>query len=126
MRRAYADLEAAGLIVRRQGQGSFVADGVEQASAQRARAEAIEVLRAAVTPPDDGKRTRVALSEDCKCGKCQDTFDSVLFVLCFLFYLFMMSINVICYFNFFIIIMLLYCTVCLRLVVICFICFFIK
>ncbi len=49
VRRAYADLEAAGLIVRRQGQGSFVADGVEQASAQRARAEAIEVLRAAVT-----------------------------------------------------------------------------
>ena len=40
VRRAYADLEAAGLIVRRQGQGTFVAEGVEVASRERALAEA--------------------------------------------------------------------------------------
>ncbi len=48
VRRAYADLEIAGLIVRRQGQGTFVAESVEQASRQRARSEAVEVLTAAV------------------------------------------------------------------------------
>ena len=38
-RRAYADLEAAGLIVRRQGQGTFVAEDVKSASKRQARAE---------------------------------------------------------------------------------------
>ena len=49
VRRAYADLEQAGLIVRRQGHGTFVAESVEQVSADQARAEAEETLRAAVT-----------------------------------------------------------------------------
>jgi GntR family transcriptional regulator len=40
VRRSYADLEAAGLIVRRQGQGTFVAEDVESASRERALAEA--------------------------------------------------------------------------------------
>ncbi len=38
-RRAYADLEAAGLIVRRQGTGTFVADEIEAASREQAMAE---------------------------------------------------------------------------------------
>ncbi len=49
VRRAYADLEAAGLIVRRQGQGTFVASEVEDASRKRALAEARGQLEAAVT-----------------------------------------------------------------------------
>ena len=40
VRRSYADLEVAGLIVRRQGQGTFVADEVEAASRELALAEA--------------------------------------------------------------------------------------
>jgi len=40
VRRSYADLEAAGLIVRRQGQGTFVADEVETTSRDLALAEA--------------------------------------------------------------------------------------
>ncbi len=47
-RRAYADLEAAGLLVRRQGQGTFVAPGVAEASDAHSRAVATEVLRSAV------------------------------------------------------------------------------
>ncbi len=47
-RRAYADLEAAGLIERRQGQGTFVADGVAAASRAQGRAEARAVLAEAV------------------------------------------------------------------------------
>ncbi|MEM7244068.1 MAG: GntR family transcriptional regulator [Acidobacteriota bacterium] len=38
-RRAYAELEAEGLIVRRQGQGTFVREAVEQASRRQARRE---------------------------------------------------------------------------------------
>jgi GntR family transcriptional regulator len=48
VRRAYADLEAAGLIVRRQGQGTFVAAEVEGASRRQALAEARAHLEAAV------------------------------------------------------------------------------
>jgi len=49
VRRAYADLEAAGLIVRRQGQGTFVASEVEAASRERAVAQARAQLEAAVS-----------------------------------------------------------------------------
>jgi GntR family transcriptional regulator len=48
-RRAYSDLEAAGLIVRRQGQGTFVADDVRAATRERGLAEARDGLAAAVT-----------------------------------------------------------------------------
>jgi GntR family transcriptional regulator len=48
VRRAYADLEQAGLIVRRQGQGTFVADDVEAMSKRHARAQARAQLAAAV------------------------------------------------------------------------------
>jgi GntR family transcriptional regulator len=47
-RRAYADLEGAGLVVRRQGQGTFVADEVAEAAVQRTREEARELLAGAV------------------------------------------------------------------------------
>jgi GntR family transcriptional regulator len=40
VRRSYADLETAGLIVRRQGQGTFVGEGIETASRDLALAEA--------------------------------------------------------------------------------------
>jgi GntR family transcriptional regulator len=49
VRRAYADLEAAGLIVRRQGQGTFVASQVEGASRRQSLAEARHHLAAALT-----------------------------------------------------------------------------
>jgi GntR family transcriptional regulator len=49
VRRAYADLEQTGLIVRRQGHGTFVADEVESVSRQRALAEARAHLAAAIT-----------------------------------------------------------------------------
>jgi GntR family transcriptional regulator len=48
VRRAYADLEAAGLVIRRQGQGTFVADKVEQASQAQAQEQAYEGLERAV------------------------------------------------------------------------------
>jgi GntR family transcriptional regulator len=48
VRRAYADLEAAGLVVRRQGQGTFVAEDVAQASIQQALDQAREQLQRAV------------------------------------------------------------------------------
>jgi GntR family transcriptional regulator len=48
VRRAYADLDRDGLIVRRQGQGTFVAEGVAAASADRAKAEARDKLLQAV------------------------------------------------------------------------------
>ncbi len=44
VRRAYADLEAAGLILRRQGQGTFVAEDVKTTSRRRAIKEAGNVL----------------------------------------------------------------------------------
>ena len=48
VRRAYADLERAGLIVKRQGQGSFVADGVGASARRHALEEARSQLAAAV------------------------------------------------------------------------------
>lgn len=49
VRRAYAELEAAGLIVRKQGQGSFVAEQVQAVASDRARQEGRELLAQAVT-----------------------------------------------------------------------------
>jgi GntR family transcriptional regulator len=49
VRRSYADLEAAGLIVRRQGQGTFVAEGVETVSRAHALDEARTQLAGAVS-----------------------------------------------------------------------------
>ena len=48
VRRAYADLEAAGLIVRRQGQGTFVAADIEAASRRQALLEARAIVEAAL------------------------------------------------------------------------------
>jgi len=48
IRRAYADLEAAGLITRRQGQGTFVAEQVAVASREQVRAEARALMADAV------------------------------------------------------------------------------
>ncbi|MBN2057079.1 GntR family transcriptional regulator [bacterium] len=48
IRRSYADLEQAGLIVRRQGLGTFVAKEVEMASREKILAEARAVLAGAV------------------------------------------------------------------------------
>ena len=48
VRRAYADLETAGLIVRRQGQGTFVATDVGRAAARQARSDAETALKQAV------------------------------------------------------------------------------
>jgi GntR family transcriptional regulator len=49
VRRAYADLEAAGLLVRRQGQGTFVAEESETTSRRKqALAEARELVESAV------------------------------------------------------------------------------
>ncbi len=49
VRRVYADLEAAGLIVCRQGQGTFVAAEIETVSRKQALAEARTLLEVAVT-----------------------------------------------------------------------------
>lgn len=59
VRRAYADLEAAGLIVRRQGQGTFVAVNVGQAAAERARTDAKAALTQAVE-----RARQLGLSDD--------------------------------------------------------------
>jgi GntR family transcriptional regulator len=48
VRRAYADLEAAGLIACRQGQGTFVAGEIETASRRRALAEARALVESAL------------------------------------------------------------------------------
>lgn len=47
-RRAYADLEAAGLIVSKHGQGTFVADGAATASRRQSVEEARQHLAAAI------------------------------------------------------------------------------
>ncbi len=49
VRRAYADLESAGLIIRRQGQGTFVAEDVESATRAHALREAKAELARAIT-----------------------------------------------------------------------------
>lgn len=49
VRRAYADLEAASLIVRRQGYGTFVAEDVQTASRKQSEQEARRRLSEAVT-----------------------------------------------------------------------------
>ena len=59
VRRAYADLEAAGLIVRRQGQGTFVAMDVGQAAAEQARTDAAAALTQAVE-----RARQLGLSDD--------------------------------------------------------------
>src|SRR5512147_1099598 len=48
VRRAYADLEAAGLIACRQGQGTFVAGEIEAASRKQALAEARALVESAL------------------------------------------------------------------------------
>ena len=48
VRRAYADLEAAELIVRRQGQGTFVATDVGKAAAKQAQQDARTALTQAI------------------------------------------------------------------------------
>lgn len=48
VRRAYADMEHAGLINRRQGNGTFVADDVDAASRAQSLKEARRVLKEAV------------------------------------------------------------------------------
>jgi GntR family transcriptional regulator len=48
VRRAYADLEGAGLIVCRQGQGTFVAGEIETASRRKALAEARALVESAL------------------------------------------------------------------------------
>ncbi len=48
VRRAYSDLEAAGLIVRRQGQGTFVSDDVGVAATKRAKNDAHDALKKAI------------------------------------------------------------------------------
>jgi len=48
VRRAYADLENAGLIVMKQGYGTYVADQVESATREQSHAEAREALSSAI------------------------------------------------------------------------------
>lgn len=48
IRRAYAELEAAGMVVRRQGLGTFVADDVEPASRRQKRRDAHRALAEAI------------------------------------------------------------------------------
>ena len=48
VRRAYADLETAGLLVRRQGQGTFVAEEIETTSRKQALAEARAFVESAL------------------------------------------------------------------------------
>lgn len=47
-RRAFADLEAAGLVIQRQGQGTFVSETVGDRALRRVRDEATEGLHKAV------------------------------------------------------------------------------
>ena len=48
IRRAYADLEAAGLLVRRRGHGTFVASDVGRAAQRQAKADAQAAIQAAL------------------------------------------------------------------------------
>ena len=58
-RRSYADLEAAGLIVRRQGQGTFVAEEPEGASREQALVEGRQLLTDSIV-----RARRLGLSAD--------------------------------------------------------------
>lgn len=66
VRRAYADLEAAGLIERRQGQGTFVCARLGDETRELARQEARDLLTEAVHRarqlglPDDEQRAHLA------------------------------------------------------------------
>jgi GntR family transcriptional regulator len=66
-RRAYADLEQDGLVVSRQGQGTFVTDAAGTASKRRARTAGRQVLAEAVSRSrqlgldDDDIRSELAL-----------------------------------------------------------------
>ncbi len=59
VRSAYADLERSGLIVRRQGHGTYVAEEVRQASRRRALEEARTVLADAI-----GRAIRLGLDRE--------------------------------------------------------------
>ncbi len=59
VRSAYADLERSGLIIRRQGHGTYVADEVEQVSRKRSLEEARTVLADAI-----GRAIRLGLDRD--------------------------------------------------------------
>lgn len=63
IRRAYADLAGAGLIVRRQGQGTFVSKDVGEAARRRAYNDAITALEAAVVRAQALGLSSVEISE---------------------------------------------------------------
>ncbi|MCB9741692.1 MAG: GntR family transcriptional regulator [Alphaproteobacteria bacterium] len=71
VRRAYAELEQAGLIDRRQGQGTFVSEDVRAASRKHALAEAEEALTEGVVTavqlgmaPEDVRRAVDEILDD--------------------------------------------------------------
>ena len=67
VRRAYGDLENAGLIVMRQGQGTFVADEVEVASRRKNLTEARHALEQSIAQAHrlglEGEALRAAIDE---------------------------------------------------------------
>jgi len=67
VRRSYTDLEAAGLIIKRQGYGTFVADQIEAASREQALTETRAVLREAIEHAErlgvDGALLRTMIDE---------------------------------------------------------------
>lgn len=69
-RRAYADLEAAGLIQRRQGYGTFVAEEIAMASREQALSEAREHLANAI-----GHARRLGLGADDLRAICDEVLD---------------------------------------------------
>jgi GntR family transcriptional regulator len=68
-RRAYADLEGLGLIVRRQGYGTFVVEEIEMASHEQATSEARAQLSDVA---DHGRRLGLSIHE------LREIFDQVL------------------------------------------------
>jgi GntR family transcriptional regulator len=75
VRRSYADLEGAGLIVRRQGSGTFVAKEVTMASKDKAAAEIMEGFERIILQSRqmglDGKKIR-AIFEQALAGEEQN------------------------------------------------------